>query len=155
MDLPTAIKGHFRLQLVIFTDSLTQVKFDLPSEESGHTTNRPSLLRQQYEVLYNSHHDISHALIPAHVGVRGNELADHLAKEGTMKANVEIDTELEIIEMCSQICNYCEEKWQTEWSQVFSDQFHIIHSSIKTSKQPRHTNRRLAYISHHKQTEIW
>jgi len=70
-------------------------------------------------------------------------LADLLAKEGTMKADVEIDIGSEITEMYSQICNYCEEKWQTEWSQVSSDQFHIIHPSIETSKQPSHTSRRL------------
>ena len=66
-------------KIVIFSDSLSAIQ----SIETGHTASRPSLLRQLYEVIYDSHHDISLAWIPAHVGVQGNELADHLAKAGT------------------------------------------------------------------------
>ena len=128
---------------MIFSDSLSAIQ----SIETGHTTSRPSLLRQLYEVIYDSHHDISLAWIPAHVGVQGNELADHLAKAGTTKPQVEIDTELETTEMYSQICKYCEEKWQMEWSQLSYDQYYKIHPNVKMSIQPRHTNRRLEVIS--------
>jgi len=98
-------------QIVIFSDSLSAIQ----SIESGHTTSSPSLLRQLYEVLYESHHDIVLAWIPGHSGIRGNELADDLAKVGTKKPKVEIDIELEITEMKRLICKYCEEKWQIAW----------------------------------------
>jgi len=71
----TAVHDHF----VIFLDSLSS----LQAIDSRKTEN-PLILKilKEYTQLKNSSKSISFCWIPSHVGIRGNESADTVAKAG-------------------------------------------------------------------------
>ena len=98
--------------VVIFTDSLSA----LQTLESGRGTDRETtLLRQNLHHLMN-HHSVDVVLqwIPGHSGIKGNDVADTLAKNGAALPQPDVpvnyETAVQIIKSNIQ------EEWLNDWA---------------------------------------
>jgi len=53
--------------------------------------------------------------VPGHVGIRGNEMADQLAKRALTKGNIEMQVGISKAEVKSVIWEKINQKWQVMW----------------------------------------
>ncbi|KAM4588109.1 uncharacterized protein PAE49_002694 isoform 1-T1 [Odontesthes bonariensis] len=77
--------------------------------------------------------------VPAHIGVRGNEWADKLAKEAVKKDSVELEIQYSKAEIKSVAKARVREKWQRLWNNGDTGrQYHAIQNEVGRA---RNTNR--------------
>ena len=120
--------------MVICTDS-TAV---LASMLSFHSNSRQGLL---YEVLQSvtgivvKGCEIKFLWVPAHVGVKGNESADKMAKKAIKKLAVEMNVKISKSEVKSMIWERVNVLWQEKWNnEVKGRHLYCIQNSIGTKK---------------------
>jgi ribonuclease HI len=70
----------------------------------------------QLSLAQNSHRDITLVWIPAHCGIRGNEVVDSLAKEALEHDAVDDPIPHTLNNHYSAVRKYITHKWQREWS---------------------------------------
>jgi ribonuclease HI len=101
-------------RVVIFSDSLST----LTALQHYHCDSRPYLLLDIISLvkhIFNLQIDLWFAWIPAHVGLRGNEIADALAKEGLKHEASDVTLSLSPSELRPVICSYICNMWQLLW----------------------------------------
>jgi len=96
---------------VIFSDSLSA----LQSLDTGSCASRPNTVQKIKELLteVTKRSEVVFVWIPSHVGIAGNERADHLAKSATEGvAECHIPVTQEISDAYNDIHKYIENIWQ-------------------------------------------
>ena len=69
--------------------------------------------------------------VPAHIGIKGNEMADKIAKKALEKEHIDIKVPLGKGEAKSIIKNETMQKWQDEWeSDPKARQYHKVQSQV-------------------------
>ena len=127
--------------VVIFTDSLSSVQ----SFSSCRSTSQPIIFDRALTSVYQLQQTVTFAWIPSHVGIRGNEAVDRLAKLGTERAIVDINLPLEFHQEKAEIDDYILGLWQTQYDNDASGAFyraiepkvngHVKYSSQNKSKE--------------------
>ena len=97
---------------VIFTDSLSLLNSLKVQKSNSHPVAMTHLL----DCISKLEAKTIFAWIPSHVGVRGNEYVDSLAKQGTAREKVELFVAPEFKNEYSNIDIYIESLWQREYS---------------------------------------
>ena len=97
--------------VVIFTDSLSSLQ-SLDSQESE---SRPNLVRETLALFNELKSQVTVVWIPGHSGIKGNDLADRLAKEALDRPAVDIIVSTEAQEAFDAVDSYILQKWQKHW----------------------------------------
>ena len=97
--------------VVIFTDSLSSLQ-SLDSQESE---SRPNLVRETLALFNELKSQVTVVWIPGHSGIKGNDLADRLAKEALDRPAVDIIVSNEAQEAFDAVDSYILQKWQKHW----------------------------------------
>jgi ribonuclease HI len=133
--------------LTIYTDSLSACH----SIRSGKSKNN-SLLNLVYDLLYlltKREADINIVWIPSHVGIKGNEKVDKLAKEALDLEEIKYTPEKWTI--IKEAHNFVWEKWQKEWfdddrGRRFKDEIKDVHKGYFKIHKNRRKDKTLARI---------
>ncbi|XP_048015377.1 uncharacterized protein LOC125247880 [Megalobrama amblycephala] len=102
------------LRTLICSDSSSS----LMSLESGQSESRSDVLIEILQTLYRIQMmglEVSFCWVPAHIGVKGNELADECAKEATGKSDIDIKVNYSKAEMKFLIKQHVKNRWQKQW----------------------------------------
>ena len=108
------IKDNKIQNSIILSDSLST----LQSLETGRSLSRPNLLIETQALLLdieNEKIEVCFAWVPSHVGIRGNEEADKLAKLATLKPKPDLNEKFELKEAYSLVDDHILKKWQMKW----------------------------------------
>lgn len=100
--------------VLICTDSVSVLK-TLRSFKSSHQDIIFNILHIHSRIVQNGI-SISFMWIPAHIGIRGNEEVDTLAKQALQKDIIELQVPLSKSEMKVLIWSKLIEEWQVEWN---------------------------------------
>jgi ribonuclease HI len=99
-------------KVIIYSDSLSSII----AINKGMSHTRPKLVSKIINIIKSiTNKEIIIAWIPSHVDIKGNELADRLAKEGLSAPSVEKVVEFENQELIEQVDVYIRNKWQELW----------------------------------------
>jgi len=98
-------------KVAIFSDSLSA----LLSIKTGYSKSRPNLLIHLSESISRVKYSVTMVWIPAHVGLKYNDVADKLAKEATFHTAVDININLELNDVYDIATDFCTKKWQQSW----------------------------------------
>ena len=106
--------------VVIYSDSLSS----LMSLETGSSSSRPNLVQDILNLIDSIVcRKITLTWVPAHVAIRGNEVADQLAKEALETEQV-LQVGFELKETLQEIDRYIRGKWQAWWSSTTKGKFY-------------------------------
>lgn len=122
--LEEALKQNFK-RVAIFSDSLSS----LQSIDTGTSKNRPETLNQTLLLtnnILNNGGTVTFVWIPSHVGIRGNEHADYCAREASINGD-HIPLNLSVTEAYSLITTKIKNKFQKQWTEYNSSNFHNKH----------------------------
>src|SRR5206468_8220339 len=97
--------------IAIFSDSLSAIQ----SLDSSRPHNRPDIFTEMLKLKKSLTNAVSIAWIPSHVGIKGNELADRLAKEALKHPSIDTALPPDKMEQYDAIDNYITQKWQDRW----------------------------------------
>ena len=108
-------------RVVIYSDSLSSIL----ALENGYSKTRPNLVNQILNI-YNEINSIEIILawIPSHADIKGNEMADKLAKEGLESLLIEQFVSFESKELIEQVDVYITKKWQKMWDHSKTGKFY-------------------------------
>lgn len=101
---------------VICTDSLSA----LNSLESGTSSARQDMINQVMQSLYRTRQYgilVNFVWVPSHMGVKGNEEADNLAKQALNHSQIDVEVALSKTEIKVIIAKQIQEIWQKEWNE--------------------------------------
>uniref|UniRef100_A0A1A8H245 RNase H type-1 domain-containing protein n=1 Tax=Nothobranchius korthausae TaxID=1143690 RepID=A0A1A8H245_9TELE len=101
---------------VICSDSSSS----LTSLQCSHSESRPDILIEIQQILYRVHMmglKIHFLWIPAHCGIRGNDVVDKLAKEAAVNTSVQLDVRFCQTEIKCIIWQEMRKKWQKQWEE--------------------------------------
>ena len=116
------------LKSIICTDSMSV----LQSFEG--TSSRDDLILEIKYLLANIRNlgiIVQFCWVPAHIGIKGNEMADKIAKKALEKEHIDIKVPLGKGEAKSIIKNETMQKWQDEWeSDPKARQYHKVQSQV-------------------------
>ena len=121
----------------IFSDSLSA----LQSIDSGSCTARPNTVQQIKELLneITKQSVVVMAWIPSHVGIRGNEKADQLAKNATEKQAIDINVTQEMKEAYNDVDKHVGNLWQKHYEDSNTGaQYRLLEP--KTSKKIKYSS---------------
>lgn len=118
---------HDISRVVIFSDSLSAIQ--------AIASSKPAMII--YEIVQTSTQlfdrgiDVAIDWIPAHVGIRGNECADKVAKAGLLKTSIDFPIGLSLNDVTSTINSAQLCRWQQQWTMYFQHRpFYIVHNTI-------------------------
>src|SRR2546425_12377147 len=97
--------------IAIFSDSLSVIQ----SLDSSRSHNRPDIFKEIINLKKSFTNTVSIAWIPSHVGIKGNELADRLAKEALKHPSIDTVLPPDKIEIYDAIDEYITQQWQENW----------------------------------------
>ena len=83
---------------------------------------------------------VKFCFIPSHIGIKGNEIVDKLAKESFNLEPVSI--QLPSSDLKSSINQYQKTKWLTNWNEATFNKLHDINPSLEKPPTLSITNRR-------------
>ena len=122
---------------IIFTDSLSSL-MALKSNQSHHPY--VSELLQKYSDLVRLNKTVVLAWVPSHVGIKGNEKADTLAKEAL---NLEISNiKIPHTDFKPNINKFIKNKWQSVWDTFPNNKLYEIQFTVGLSDHYCSTKRR-------------
>ena len=124
--------------IVIFTDSLSA----LQALESGEMDNQEiSKLTIACDHLMNRHSiNVTLQWIPGHLGIKGNEEADVLAKRGAGQPQPEVPVTYDTV--CKIIRSNLKEEWLNDWTNNSTGRALYEHMNAPRPKDPINTLRR-------------
>lgn len=125
---------------VICTDSLSSIA----TIKDRFSTN--SVIHNINTLIHNIRElgkDVVFVWTPAHIGIHGNEMADNAAKLAVLKE--EIDSELSIDDIKTQITQYSKDNWQNMWHQS-NLQLQEIKPSVEKWYHPEQLERRESVV---------
>ena len=124
---------------IIYSNSLSAVE----SIEVGTSQSRPNLmdriLKKHAEVKAKEKQVEIH-WIPSHIGIRGNDRADELAKESLQHQEVDIIIKREIKDRYKEIDDITRNLWQTRWDNETTGR-HCYSIQPQVGKAAKYTNR--------------
>ncbi len=122
------------IRSVICTDSLSV----LNSLLSGNATARQDTIFEVMQSLFRISQSgliVNFMWVPSHMGVEGNEEADHLAKQALKHAQID-KVSMSKTEVKGLIANEIRNKWQKEWDSGRKGR-HISHSRESRSRKKK------------------
>uniref|UniRef100_A0A671QEF9 Reverse transcriptase domain-containing protein n=1 Tax=Sinocyclocheilus anshuiensis TaxID=1608454 RepID=A0A671QEF9_9TELE len=130
------------IRSVICTDSLSV----LNSLLSGISTARQDIIFEVMQSLFRIRQSglmVNFLWVPSHMGVEGNEEADHLAKQALRHAQIDIKVSMSKAEVKGLIANEIRKKWQKEWdSGTKGRHFHHIQEKVAGQERRKFGNRK-------------
>jgi len=99
-------------KIAIFSDSFSV----LTAIKKKRSTVRPRMLDDILNIINEISAEILFGWIPSHLGIKGNEKVDLLAKTATNKGEIYEDIKLEVLDYNEIIKRHILSKWQNEWS---------------------------------------
>ena len=128
--------ARHRKYFVIFTDSLSATQ--AVREKNFKNKNIVRILNLIRS--FPSQVRISFVWIPAHVGIRGNEIADNLAKEALSRA-VDLNY-LSWSDVKSNVTTYVNRLWQEDWDGELLNKLHEILPNLRENLPRNFKNRK-------------
>lgn len=122
-------------QFVILSDSLSA----LQAIEGDKLSKLVCEIRYQIFMLQNKGINVEFAWIPGHVGLRGNEVADQLAKEALSHENVELTISPEMADILKDMKGVIMRLWQDRWNKDVKGRFYFK-SENKVSLKVKYTD---------------
>lgn len=104
------IESKHLCNALILTDSMAAIN-DIKTKQCHYLSR---LIIEKLDKLKNKNVSIIFCWIPGHKEIRGNEMADFLAKNA-INQTFTIDVQMTLQEKFTQIDNYVEEKWKIFW----------------------------------------
>ncbi|XP_014880361.1 uncharacterized protein LOC106941759 [Poecilia latipinna] len=104
------------LKSIICSDSSSSL-FSLQNNKSD---SRPDILIEIQQTLYRINMmglTVNFVWVPAHHGIKGNEMADRMAKESTNRVKIDINVSFSITEIKGTIKKKTRERWQKLWDE--------------------------------------
>ena len=130
------ISNNTNTNFVIFSDSLS-VLLALKNQNTDNNLVKNIKLKL-HDIL--KHKSVGFCWIPSHIGIRGNEYADRLAKESLMLPNVNI--KIPHGDFNHPINNLIKANWQAQWNNAAFNKLRDIKPYIEPSTQFSQVNRR-------------
>ena len=126
-------------KIVIFSDSLSAMQ----SLRSSGTSVRPNTIAALLARIAALDVSLQFVWVPSHVGIRGNDAADELARTGTRRQAVEIHPEQELNEEFAKVDCYVTGLWQQFYANSKTGSFYRdIEPTVSTKIKYRDTCRR-------------
>ena len=109
LSLKLMYQSHFK-KFLVFSDSLSALQ-----AISHRNLNHPMLLDffKLHSMLCSDDYDITFVWIPSHVGIRGNEIVDSLARQAVVEERS--DSSVPFSDLKPLVTNYIKKEWQKEW----------------------------------------
>lgn len=120
---------------------LTDSKSSIEALEAPITKKTTNLINQIKDLITQIENRIEIVWIPAHVGIKGNEKADLLAKQATDKQNIDIKTEITAEESIPLIHKYINQKWQNIYNRNKTKSHYKI-LEPKVTRNIKYTNKK-------------
>ncbi len=121
------------IRSVICTDSLSV----LNSLLRGNATARQDMIFEVMQSLFRIGQSgliVNFMWVPSHMGVDGNEVADHLVKLALKQAQIDIKVSMSKTEVKGLIANEIRKKWQKEWDSGRKGR-HLYHIQEKVGRE--------------------
>jgi len=126
----------FSDKIAIFSDSLSV----LIAIKKTHSTVRPRMLADILNIINEISAEILFVWIPSHLGIKGNEKVDVLAKTAMNKGAIYKYIKLEVLEYNEIIKRHILSEWQNEWSNCPHGQFYrVIEPNVSPLVKYEHT----------------
>ena len=123
---------------VILSDSLSIVT----SLQSQSSLSHPIAMARLLESISNLETQVVFAWVPSHVGVRGNEIVDQIAKDGRTGALVELNVPREIKDEFVHIDMHIQSLWQQEYNHSKQGAaYRALESAVSEKVKFSHKNR--------------
>lgn len=131
------VSSHEDISFIIFTDSLSCL-YAL----QGNNFDNPDVLKileRCHELIYNGKNVF--AWCPSHVGVKGNEQADKLAKDA-LDHNIS-EAQIPYTDLKPRVNNLVFSKWQNQWDEEPNNKLYQIKPKVRQiySQSTRHSRR--------------
>ncbi|XP_030285229.1 uncharacterized protein LOC115588649 [Sparus aurata] len=107
---------------------------------------RPDVVVEILQSLFRIHkagYEVGFLWVPAHMGVKGNEEADEMAKKAVKEERVQIHLQYGAPEYTERINRFLKEKWQKSWEKERKGRaYFIVQQSVSKSKCTIKCNRK-------------
>ena len=121
------ISEHKKDKFIIFSDSLS-VLLAIQNRKSDNVMIKKLLLRLHDILEFKT---ITFCWIPSHIGIRGNEKVDLLAKEAL--SNPPVDIQIPHSDFRQSINKLIRRKWKTVWNEAIFNKLHEINPNLDVS----------------------
>ncbi len=98
---------NFPVPISLYTDSLSSIV----AIKNRHSKTNQNILNDILQLVSDRPDPIKFTWIPSHVGIPGNEQADKLAAQGTLRNKIDIILPLEVAEVQEISDKYINEKF--------------------------------------------
>ena len=123
----------------------------LTSLQSSKSDSRPDILIEIKQILYRIEMmgiTVVFVWVPAHIGVRGNEVVDKVAKEATKCEEIELRINISKMEGKNIIKRKMKEKWQKRWEEERKGRwFYKIQRKVGEARETGRSRREETVIS--------
>ena len=125
LSLKLMYQSHFK-KFLVFSDSLSALQ-----AISHRNLNHPMLLDffKLHSMLCSDDYDITFVWIPSHVGIRGNEIVDSLARQAVVEERS--DSSVPFSDLKPLVTNYIKKEWQKEWDLQSDNKLYKIRPKLQ------------------------
>jgi len=134
---------HHDIKLAIFTDSLSTINSIELAATAIHTSIHTEIINQIQDLQLSNNISTTIIWIPSHVGIRGNENADRLAKMAATQQTPPTDRTSNKTDRKQQIIDYINSQWQDIYNTKITGKHYksivsTVSRQIKYSDNNRH-----------------